>query len=327
MAKVSGRPVFFRYFFGLIFGACICSGGIALFYSFSFAQEERPQLDNYSFSRSIILGTVGYAVIFGELSKDEGRMKALDKAKRSLLAKGKATIVDTLFKAGIKKEACEIQFPTVEDIAILYEKEVTPPISGNGKSYAVRIVGEIRYKLETEPGADFSDLAKEPDMPLTIKVWATKENYRAGEQMSFFLTGNRNFYAVLVDIAPDGSMVQLLPNGYRKDTFFAEGKTYKLPDFDAGDEFTLEVAPPFGEERVLLFASDEPLVNLTNLSNFDNGTTFNEISGTSGDFRSHLLEGKSVNLQLNNLKPQQQEGKDYFSFFEGQLLLKTAPIE
>ena len=79
----------------------------------------------------------------------------------------------------------------------------------------------------------------------------------------FHLRGNRDFFTCIIDVAPDGEMIQLLPNLYRKYLFFKGGKDYHLPDPGLGDDFSLDVSPPFGEEHVLVYASTVPLIALT----------------------------------------------------------------
>ncbi|MCK5681618.1 DUF4384 domain-containing protein [bacterium] len=301
--------------------------GAAPFNGQSFAQDLKLQANNYSFTRSIILESAGYSVVFGGISEEEGREKALAMAKRALLAKGKAALIDALHKAGIIDGELLANVSTAESITVLDREEITSPISGSGESYAVRIVGEMRYQLNPKLETEFLKLLKSPAMPLTVRLWTIKNEYRAGEQMSFFLTGNRDFYAVLVDVAPDGNMIQLLPNGYRKEAFFERGKTYKLPDPDAGDEFTLDVAPPFGEEKVLLFAGEKPFRNLTQLSGGDHGEIFHELKSSLNDFRSSLLENRSVTSPLNDTALIQGRGNAYLSLFEGRLSLKTVPIK
>jgi hypothetical protein len=54
-----------------------------------------------------------------------------------------------------------------------------------------------------------------------------------------------------------GDMVQILPNPYRSEKYFNGGVIYEIPS--GSDRFDLEVSPPFGEESIILYASSEPL--------------------------------------------------------------------
>ena len=104
-----------------------------------------------------------------------------------------------------------------------------------------------------------------------------QKHYREGESIEIYLQGNRDFYARIVDITSGGEIVQLLPNGYRKDTLFKGGRTYKVPD--DRDGFDLKVTPPFGEDQIVVYASEVPLgdVPMENL-----GQGLSSFKGTRG---------------------------------------------
>jgi hypothetical protein len=84
-----------------------------------------------------------------------------------------------------------------------------------------------------------------------------KKEYKRGESITIFVQGNRDFYARIVDINPSGRIVQLLPNDYRPNSHFRGGKVYRIPD--RKDQFNLEVTPPYGEENIVIYASEAPL--------------------------------------------------------------------
>ncbi|MFH1138083.1 MAG: DUF4384 domain-containing protein [Pseudomonadota bacterium] len=96
-----------------------------------------------------------------------------------------------------------------------------------------------------------------PTLPLVVKVWANSEIYRSGELMKIYLRGNKPFYARVIYTMADGTILQLLPNGYRRDNYFNGGTMYSIPS--GPDQFKLEVSPPFGKESLTVFASTEPL--------------------------------------------------------------------
>ena len=97
----------------------------------------------------------------------------------------------------------------------------------------------------------------EADGPLTVRVWTSKKAYRDGDAIEIFLQGNRDFYARIVDITASVEIIQLLPNAYRSINRFEAGKIYKIPD--TGDRFTLKVSPPYGEDQIVVYASEAPL--------------------------------------------------------------------
>jgi len=58
----------------------------------------------------------------------------------------------------------------------------------------------------------------------------------------------------------DGSLVQILPNPYRRDNYFQGGVVYEIPS--GPDRFELEVTPPFGEESFIIYAGTGELGSL-----------------------------------------------------------------
>lgn len=95
------------------------------------------------------------------------------------------------------------------------------------------------------------------DGPLTVKAWTPQKHYRDGERIEIFIQGNRDFYARIVDVTSGGDIIQLLPNAYRGQARFMAGKVYRIPD--TGDRFDLKVSPPYGEDQIVVHASDRPL--------------------------------------------------------------------
>ncbi len=71
------------------------------------------------------------------------------------------------------------------------------------------------------------------------------------------MKGNKPFYARLLYRQTDGSLVQILPNPYRKENYFQGGVVYEVPS--GPDNFELKVTPPFGEEHIILYASTQDL--------------------------------------------------------------------
>ena len=59
----------------------------------------------------------------------------------------------------------------------------------------------------------------------------------------------------------NGEIIQLLPNNYRKSNFFKAGIIYKIPD--EGDRFDLTVGPPYGQDQIIVYASEVPLGQVT----------------------------------------------------------------
>ncbi|MDQ7834873.1 MAG: DUF4384 domain-containing protein [Humidesulfovibrio sp.] len=97
----------------------------------------------------------------------------------------------------------------------------------------------------------------QPGVPLSVDIKTDKAVYKQGEKIRITLQGNKDFYGKIVYLTADGQTVQLLPNGMRSLDFFKGGRTYNVPE--DSDGFSLDVAPPYGAERIMLYASESPL--------------------------------------------------------------------
>ncbi|MFP4040808.1 MAG: DUF4384 domain-containing protein [Desulfosudaceae bacterium] len=128
-----------------------------------------------------------------------------------------------------------------------------------GESFQVVVKAEVTPDLESAAAnpAGQSDWADDPTAPLTVRLTSPDQSYRAGEEFSFFLKGNKPFFARVVYKDSQDNLVQILPNPYRRETYFQGGTIYRLPS--GKDQYTFTVVPPFGEETVTVYASTRPL--------------------------------------------------------------------
>ena len=75
--------------------------------------------------------------------------------------------------------------------------------------YHYWIKAEIRYVLKSKPPAvKVVDRKPKNVGPLTVKAWAEKKKFKAGEQMKFFIRGNKNFYARVIYIDANNNKLQ-----------------------------------------------------------------------------------------------------------------------
>jgi len=122
----------------------------------------------------------------------------------------------------------------------------------------VWIKAEVEYGLTPKGQQATHGHVMDKDAPLTVrKVWTSEKQYTDGDSIEIHVQGNRDFYARIVDITSSGEIIQLLPNDYRRTNFFEAGKVYKIPD--QGDHFDLKVTPPYGDDQIVVYASDVPL--------------------------------------------------------------------
>jgi hypothetical protein len=125
---------------------------------------------------------------------------------------------------------------------------------------------KIRIKTEVIPDERAMKKAKDTALddrflPLIVKIWTDKETYREGEKIKIYLKGNKPFFAKVLYRDAGGNDLQLLPNPYRQENYFQGGAIYEIPS--GKDRFELEVKPPFGEEKIMILASDTELGDLS----------------------------------------------------------------
>jgi hypothetical protein len=100
-----------------------------------------------------------------------------------------------------------------------------------------------------------------PGLPLNVRLWTDKEKYQKGDKIKIYIKGNKPFYARVHYRDAKGETLQILPNPYRRENYFNGGVIYEIPS--GNDRFELEVSPPFGEERIILYTSTAPLGDIS----------------------------------------------------------------
>ncbi len=134
----------------------------------------------------------------------------------------------------------------------------------------------------------------QPGVPLSVDIKTDKAVYKQGEKIRITLTGNKDFYGKIVYVTTDGQTVQLLPNGHRSLDFFKGGRTYTVPE--DSDGFSLDVAPPYGAERIILYASESRLPAVKTRSLGDTGML--NVEGGS-----QALQKMSRGIKISVAKP------------------------
>lgn len=204
--------------------------------------------------RSCIQALDGYAYLSENMTLSQTRAAAFANAKRQALEAGK-----TYIQSKTKVKNFEIEYDMVwadaeGAVTILEQKD--HGVEDNTR-YHVWIKAEVEYALQPKQEKPGQTVLLDKDAPLTVKVWTSKKQYKDGESIEIYVQGNRDFYARILDISSSGHIIQLLPNDYRKINFFKAGKVYKIPD--KGDHFDLKVIAPYGEDRIVVYASEVPL--------------------------------------------------------------------
>lgn len=195
----------------------------------------------------------GYAYLSENMNITQLRQAAFATAKRQALE-----MAQTYVKSKTLVEDFETKYDLIwasAEGAVTVLKQKDLGLEDNAR-YHVWIKAEVKYDLKPiKPGASGASVM-DPGLPLKVQVWTERKTYKEGERIVIFIQGNRDFYGRVVDINPNGEIVQLIPNDYRKDNLFRASTVYRIPD--GGDRFNLEVTAPFGEDRIVVYASEVP---------------------------------------------------------------------
>ncbi len=205
--------------------------------------------------RSSIHTVDGYAYLGENMTPSQARAAAFATAKRQALEAAKTHI-----KAKTKVKDFQVDYDMIWSnaegaVTVLEQKD--HGLDPKTMRYHVWIKAEVLYDLKPKKPEGYQAAIMDSDAPLTVKVWTEKKRYGTGENVRIFIQGNRDFYARIVDITSGGQIIQLLPNDYRRISFFRGGEVYTIPD--KGDQFNLQVVPPYGEDRLVVYASEVPL--------------------------------------------------------------------
>ena len=203
--------------------------------------------------RSFIQLADGYASLSDYVGLPEARAAALANAKNEALEAAKSHISSRMKNGGLTETYESIWSDAESGIVVLDQKDHGVK---DKTRYHVWIKAEVLYELRPKKSAGSPVPALSGDAPLTVKVWTPNKEYKAGESMKIYVQGNREFYGRIIYRTSSGEIIQLLPNEYRKSSVFELGEVYGIPD--QGDQFGLTVTAPYGEDRIIVYASEVP---------------------------------------------------------------------
>lgn len=210
-------------------------------------------------SQSTITESEGYACMGEDKSKKQTEQAALTDAKKKAVERTSTYI---------KSETHIKDFELEKDIVAAYANANVKVLQELEKKwYKDFSMGDcLNVKIKAEIIPDEKALEKiskdrnindDPSAPLNLQIWAEKKEYKQGEKMKVYIKGNKPFYARIVYKDAGGKLVQLLPNPMRGNNYFNGGVVYEIPSGE--DNFELEVAPPFGSENIVAYASTSQL--------------------------------------------------------------------
>jgi hypothetical protein len=239
----------------------------------------------------------GYVYLSENMTISDTRAAAFAEAKRKALE-----MAQTYIKSKTKVENFIAKYDLIwseseGSVTILEQRDFG--IKDNIR-YHVWIKAEVKYSIN--PQNDPNDELMDSGLPLKVKVWTPRKNYRQGDKIEIFIQGNRDFYARIVDINSSGEIIQLLPNKYRRIHSFKAGKIYKIPD--KNDKFNLKVQEPFGEDNIVVYASEVPLGQVT-MQPIENG-----LSLYRGSLKS--LASKTRGIEVVSKESESESGVEYY---------------
>ena len=221
---------------------------------------------------SIVLAAPGYAaqstIKIAEGSACMGDDKSRKQTETAAMSDARRNAIESV-KTYITSATEVKDFELQKDLVSAYANATVEVIEELGKGwYKDPSLGDCyRVKIKTEVIPDEKAMKKaqdtaldDPSLPLAVKAWADKENYREGEKIKIYLKGNKPFFARVIYRDAANNNLQLLPNPYRQDNYFQGGVIYEIPS--GTDKFELEVNPPFGEENIMIYASVSELGDL-----------------------------------------------------------------
>ena len=121
-------------------------------------------------------------------------------------------------------------------------------------SLTQRILTAALLLLFSRTGAVIAD-----DAPLQISITThlgDKQEFREGDRVQFLLNLNRDAFLLLIYQDAQGTLTELVPNGWEKTGFHKAARYLSVPDSRLPFEFI--AGKPFGAETVWAFAADQP---------------------------------------------------------------------
>ncbi len=183
----------------------------------------------------------------------------------------------------------------------------------------------IKLRVEVIPKAESlemlgSAMHEDPTLPLNVRLWTDRGTageramYRKGERVRLYLRGNKPYYARVIYQFADGQSAQILPNAHRGTNRFQGGVTYVIPSEE--DHFEFEVSAPFGAERVVVYASERPLGDVT-------------LQASGSIYRVEADRGSELKNRVREVKldggAKEQNNPDTAAFSEYAIELITTP--
>ena len=106
--------------------------------------------------------------------------------------------------------------------------------------------------------------------PIGIEVTThlgDKQTFKQGDMIAFLISLDKDAHVLMIYQDAQQKLIQIIPNRYRQQDLYQAGLFIAVPDRSEPFEFT--VNPPFGQEKLWVFASNQafPALEGTEMSN------------------------------------------------------------
>lgn len=209
---------------------------------------------------SILIESEGMACLGLDRTRTQVLKLALDDAKRSASEQvstyvSRKTVVD---KGKVSKDLIDVYSRATVKVLEELEKGWTKSSSQSGyldQCYKIKIKAEIIPANPEIEKAFHQQTISNPRAPLTVELWTDKDVYKLGDFMKFYFRGNKPFYARAVYKDAEDNLIEVTPSNRSK--YYKGGVIYEIPGNK--DQFTLQITPPLGKEKLILYTSTGPM--------------------------------------------------------------------
>ena len=119
---------------------------------------------------------------------------------------------------------------------------------------------DMQMHVRPSPLPAYNQLETSPARPIQIEVTPEKgggATYTEGEEVVYFVSTDQDAHLLLIYEDAERHFTQVLPNALSPAAFYKAGKFLKIPE-GRSDAYGFTVTPPFGAERLWVFACSRP---------------------------------------------------------------------
>lgn len=134
------------------------------------------------------------------------------------------------------------------------------------------------------------DLSSTDSKKIKVEIKFPKSKFKVGDKFYFDVVSSEDGYLTLIDIQPDGTILQLLPNKTGQSNEIKADEAFRFPP----EDIDLKVSPPAGKDTIKAIVSKKPL-NLFNKTDLDS-EAISSVKPGSG-----LRAGKGLSMTIKKV--------------------------